>query len=145
MSGRPRVIALDLEGTLISNALSVFPRPGLAAFLETCRASAPAVVLFTAVSSARVSQIQHLLADEGAAPRWFATLPQVAWHGHVKDLAFVTPADPSQVLLVDDQEAYVAPGQREQWLPIREFAPPYPDDDRELERVAALIRSRTSG
>lgn len=30
---RPTVLALDLEGTLISNAMSQIPRPGLHAFL----------------------------------------------------------------------------------------------------------------
>jgi hypothetical protein len=33
---RISVLALDLEGTLISNAVSQFPRPGLLAFLECC-------------------------------------------------------------------------------------------------------------
>lgn len=62
-SSRPRVLALDLEGTLISNALSIFPRPGLRDFLEDCRASAPAIVLFTAVSASRVRTIQQLLVE----------------------------------------------------------------------------------
>jgi hypothetical protein len=30
------VVALNLEGTLISNAISAFPRPGLKLFIEMC-------------------------------------------------------------------------------------------------------------
>jgi hypothetical protein len=36
MKSKGIVIALDLEGTLISNAVSQFPRPGLYSFLEYC-------------------------------------------------------------------------------------------------------------
>ena len=43
------VIALDLEGTLISNAISQIPRPGLNKFLELCRSITNRVVIFTAV------------------------------------------------------------------------------------------------
>ena len=49
------VLALDLEGTLISNAMSCIPRPGLFAFLEGCREMFARVVLFTAVLEARVA------------------------------------------------------------------------------------------
>jgi hypothetical protein len=34
MEKRIKVLALDLEGTLISNAMSQIPRPGLYDFLE---------------------------------------------------------------------------------------------------------------
>jgi hypothetical protein len=40
-------IALDLEGTLISNAVRSFPRPGLSAFLDFCQAHFERVVLFS--------------------------------------------------------------------------------------------------
>lgn len=38
---RPTILALDLEGTLISNAISQIPRPGLKTFLEDMRAREP--------------------------------------------------------------------------------------------------------
>ena len=44
-----RILALDLEGTLISNAASRFPRPGLFALLEAVKGLFEEVVLFTAV------------------------------------------------------------------------------------------------
>lgn len=74
----PRIIALDLEGTLISNAMSIIARPGLADFLDMCRACAERLVLFTAVSPPRVVMIQQVLCEEGAAPPWFSEIPQVA-------------------------------------------------------------------
>jgi hypothetical protein len=53
--------ALDLEGTLISNAVSQFPRPGLFIFLEYCHQNFVGVasrfetrlVIFTAVNEVR--------------------------------------------------------------------------------------------
>ncbi len=64
----PTVIALDLEGTLISNASSCFVRPGLSEFLEFCRASFARVVVFTAVREPRVRFILRRLAEEGDIP-----------------------------------------------------------------------------
>jgi hypothetical protein len=46
-------IALDLEGTLISNAVSQFPRPGLFTFLEYCHQNFDRSVVFTAVNEVR--------------------------------------------------------------------------------------------
>jgi hypothetical protein len=54
-------IALDLEGTLISNAVSQFPRPGLFTFLEYCHQNFVGVashfetrlVIFTAIDEVR--------------------------------------------------------------------------------------------
>jgi predicted HAD superfamily phosphohydrolase YqeG len=50
-------IALDLEGTLISNAVSQFPRPGLFAFLEYCYQNFVRLVIFTAVNEVRFRSI----------------------------------------------------------------------------------------
>jgi hypothetical protein len=51
-------IALDLEGTLISNAVSQFPRPGLFTFLEYCHKSFDRLVIFTAVNEVRFRSIK---------------------------------------------------------------------------------------
>jgi NLI interacting factor-like phosphatase len=46
-------IALDLEGTLIYNAVSQFSRPGLFTFLEYCHQNFNRLVIFTAVDEVR--------------------------------------------------------------------------------------------
>jgi len=140
----PRVIALDLEGTLISNAVSVFPRPGLHAFLEFCRAAFEKVVLFSTVRPERLRAITQSLCDEGSTPPWFAAVERVEWSGPTKDLRFVVGFEPPEVLLVDDQERYVAPAQKGQWIPVAEFAPPYSSDDSELARIQNEILRRIS-
>jgi NLI interacting factor-like phosphatase len=54
-------IALDLEGTLISNAVSQFPRPGLFTFLEYCHENFDRLVMFTAVNEVRFRSIARIL------------------------------------------------------------------------------------
>src|SRR5690606_39462147 len=65
------VIALDLEGTLISNAMSQLPCPGLYGFLEGCRSICNRVVMFTTVNEVTFREIAALLVAEGTAPSWF--------------------------------------------------------------------------
>jgi hypothetical protein len=61
------VLALDLEGTLISNAMSQIPRPGLANFLTRCAEIFPRIVMFTTVKEDRFRRIARLLVDEKVA------------------------------------------------------------------------------
>jgi hypothetical protein len=63
----------------------------------------------------------------------------------VKDLSFVRDAAVEEVLLVDDQERYVVPAQRSQWIPIAEWDAPYSREDRELERARGAIEARLRG
>ena len=58
-------LALDLEGTLISNAMSQIPRPGLNDFLVRSRALFDRVVIYTAVAESRFRGIAAQLAAEG--------------------------------------------------------------------------------
>ncbi len=44
------VLALDLEGTLISNAMSQIARPGLRNFLEFCGRTFSRIVIYTALA-----------------------------------------------------------------------------------------------
>ena len=136
------VLALDLEGTLISNAVTQFPRPGLIDFLEQCRALVPRVVMYTTVREHRFRAIAATLVAEGSAPAWFQTMEYVDWEGATKDLAFIRGADLSRTLLVDDCADYVHPGQEENWLPIGQFAPPYAEEDGELSRLVSVLRER---
>jgi hypothetical protein len=141
LSIRIRVIALDLEATLISSAVSQFPRPHLFDFLTGCRKLVERVVIFTTVDEARFRTIAELLVQEGHAPPWFGSLEYIDWSGKVKDLSFVPLAHIEEVVLVDDVELYVQPSQRAQWISIRGFEPPG-NDDMELPRVLQELQMR---
>ena len=141
-----RVLALDLEGTLISETIGVFPRPGLYDFLEWCDRHFERVVLYTCVSEEHARDIARRLADEQIVPAWFQDIEYVDWEGTYKNLRFVEGAEPHEVLLVDDKRIFIPPEQKAQWIPIPSFLDPYPDDDAELDRVrerliAACARS----
>ncbi|SEK98958.1 NLI interacting factor-like phosphatase [Variovorax sp. YR750] len=136
------VLALDLEGTLISNAMSQIPRPGLAEFLTRCAELFPRIVMFTTVKEERFRKIARLLVDEKVAPTWFADMEYITWQGETKDLQFVPGVDPHQVLLVDDFEKYVHPGQETQWLQVEHFDYPYSSEDRGLAEVFDALAAR---
>ncbi len=96
---RETVIALDLEGTLISNAVSQFPRPGLYSFLEFCHRTFERVYLYTAVRDAVCEAILQTLASENSAPDWFLDVPLVQWNREFKDLSNTPCNDQSQKLV----------------------------------------------
>lgn len=138
---RPTILALDLEGTLISNAVSQIPRPGLRDFLDYVRVSFDEVVLFTTVPRDNALRIASLLAEEEHAPGWFAEARYVEWKGPSKDLRFVSPRL-GQVLLLDDHNPYVHPDQLLFWVEAPLFASPYPTDDRGLRISRRRIEER---
>jgi hypothetical protein len=139
MQARLEVLALDLEGTLISNAVSQIARPGLHEFLEFCGQAVSRVVLYTAVPERTVRQVAENLVAEGAAPAWFQNVECVEWNGRTKDLAVIPGVGVERVILVDDYEGYVMPEQRDRWIPIRVYAAPYAADDSELQRVKQVL------
>jgi hypothetical protein len=139
---RETVLALDLEGTLISNAVSQFPRPGLHAFLVFCRDHFERVYLYTAVRDAVGEAIVRTLVCENSAPEWFLDVPFVRWSHDRKDLNHIPNARPCDCLLLDDNRDYVVDDQLAQWIPIAKFEAPYSDTDRELERVQLVIFDR---
>lgn len=134
---KPTVLALDLEGTLISNAISQIPRPGLYKFLLDVQSQFNQLVMFTTVPEDRFRTIAELLGREGSAPTWFAGLNYVQWRGQTKDLRLAAPCL-GQALLLDDHRPYVHPGQEHLWIQIPLFASPYPSDDDGL--VVAFLR-----
>jgi len=140
---RPTVLALDLEGTLISNAISQIPRPGLRRFLEEVRSEFERLVLFTTVPKDRVRAIATLLQSEGSVPAWFPELQYIEWSGKTKDLRCVSPVIGS-ALLLDDHGPYVHPGQRHLWVEIPLFGSPYPSDDDGLRVASLRLRERVS-
>ncbi|MCU1110795.1 hypothetical protein JAK69_13715 [Stenotrophomonas maltophilia] len=146
---RPNILALDLEGTLISNAVSQIPRPGLRDFLDYAGTTFDEVVLFTTVPRHMSLRIALLLAEEGHVPGWFTEVRNVEWTGPTKDLRFVSPIL-GQALLLDDHRPYIHRGQHKFWVEAPLFASPYLSDDSGLqvsqrrigERVSLLSSSR---
>ena len=131
------VLALDLERTLIDDALSGRPRPGLATFLSFCHERFGRVVMFTTVGEADARDVLTDLAERGhVPPDLLARLEYVGWCGEHKDLAFVPNAALGEVLLVDDDGGWVRPDQRDRWVPI---APWDGGPDGELARVRAVL------
>ena len=138
------VLALDLEGTLISNAMSQISRPGLYEFLEFCGHAFPRVVAYTSVSEDRFRRISRTLVDAWAAPEWFSDVEYIVWDGKTKDLRRIPGADPARTAIVDDYGPYIHPAQRERWVKIWPFEAPYSDNDRELSRVRLILEGKSS-
>lgn len=133
-------VALDLEGTLIFHALDARPRTGLASFLEFCDRHFERVAVFTTVDESVAWEVVDDLADGGHVPsRLLARLEFVDWSGEYKDLRFIANVEPAQVLLVDDDAAWVHPDQRDQWIAVRAWNG---EPDRELSRVRSEMERR---
>ncbi|HEL3178990.1 TPA: hypothetical protein UME25_001094 [Stenotrophomonas maltophilia] len=128
---RPTILALDLEGTLISNAVSQIPRSGLYEFLEYAQGQFDELVMFTTVDEVRFRRIAALLVSEGKVPDWFAQLAYTTWSGRTKDLTYVSPTL-GEALLFDDHVAYVHPGQEPLWVEVPLFDSPYLAEDEGL-------------
>ncbi|MBK0052670.1 NIF family HAD-type phosphatase [Stenotrophomonas sp. S39] len=138
---QPSILALDLEGTLISNAVSQIPRPGLYPFLVAVRERFERLVIYTTVPEPAFRKIASLLVAEGSAPDWFAHLPYVAWSGATKDLSNISTSL-GQALLLDDHQAYVHPGQEEYWIEVELFGAPYKPSDCGLAAALDQIKKR---
>lgn len=137
-TNRKPLLCLDVEGTLISNAVSQIPRPGLYEFLEGLSRICD-LALYTSVSRERLQSIQDVLIQERAVPSWFRELPTFHPEGNLKFKANCRRHD---AVLLDDQATVIAPGERDWWIPIEEFLPPYSMDDQGLAKAFADIQSR---
>jgi hypothetical protein len=139
----PKVLALDLERTLIDNALSSQPRPGLFDFLAFCDKHFNRIVLFTTVEEADAREVIEGLARSGHIPAGLmARLEYVDWRGEYKDLGFVRGADPTEILLVDDDAGWVRPDQRDRWVRVAAWDG---GADSELPRVRAVLERWLAG
>ncbi|MGY8767866.1 MAG: NIF family HAD-type phosphatase [Pirellulales bacterium] len=136
------VIALDLEGTLISNAVSQFARPGLFKFLAWCEDHFEVVYIYSAVRDSKCHEIVYNLISQNLAPKWLENTQFVQWDRELKDLRNITGATLDTCLIVDDNRDYIREDQRHQWIEIKKWSPPYLDTDRELERTQGLIEAR---
>ena len=134
-----RVLALDLERTLVDNAFSGRPRPGLRSFLTFCQGRFERVVMFTTVEEADAREVLAELNRIGKfPPGLFDRLEFVNWCGEYKDLAFISGATSDEIVLIDDDAGWVRPDQRARWIPISPWDGG-PDD--ELDRVRMVLES----
>jgi hypothetical protein len=135
-----RVLALDLERALISDANSALPRPGLAEFLVFCHERFARVVLFTTVEEPDARAVIDELVERACVPTELAErLEYVDWCGEYKDLTFVSDVLTEEVLLVDDDAGWIRPDQQDRWIAI---APWDGGPDEELLRVQRVLMER---
>ena len=132
-----KVLALDLERTLVSDARTGEPRPGLLDFLAFCHERFGRLALFTTVGEADAREVLGELDRAGYLPPGFlARLEYVDRGGEFEDLGFVPDARPDDVLLVDDDAGWIRPDQRGRWIPI---AACDGGEDGELRRVRTVL------
>jgi hypothetical protein len=137
-----KIIALDLEGTLIASANNPVPRPGLYQFLQWCKKNFKQVVIYTCVDEPIFRSIANKLVINEAVPSWFREIKYVEWDGMIKDLYNIDGIEPEQAIIVDDMEIFISENQKSQWIEIKTFDFPYPEDDNEFIRVANAIREK---
>lgn len=138
-----KVLALDLERTLIDDALSGRPRPGLSEFLSFCDEQFGRVAVYTTVEEADAREVLTDLDRAGhLPPGLLARLEYIDWCGEYKDLAFVPSAAPDEVVLVDDDARWVRPDQRDHWVQVAAWDG---GPDGELVRVRAVLERWLSG
>jgi len=127
-----RTLVLDIEGTLISNAVSIIPRNGLFEFLDFVYTKFERIVVMTALRESKFREIAGILCQEGYAPVWFVNLEWIPWNEQVdggevnqyKNLKLVQD-EISEVYIIDDMEIYIEPSQKSQWIPIKSLKSPY--------------------
>ena len=133
------MIALDLEASLIDNAMMGNPRPGLFSFLEFCIEHFDRISLLTTVDEDDAREVIHDLIDAGKIPGEFANVEYIDWQGEHKDLRYAKNASPDQILFLDDDRGWVHPEQLDRWIPILPWTS---GDDSELEKTKLLILDR---
>jgi hypothetical protein len=139
-----KVLALDLEGTLVDDARSARARPGLRAFLAFCHEQFARVAVFTGVETTAAREVLERLAHTGHVPAELLDgIEYIEWSGEYKDLEFVSDAAPGDVLLVDDDAGWVRPDQRAQWIAVAGWDGRGPDF--ELARVRTVLERRLAG
>lgn len=153
-----KVLALDLESTLITNVIHKRARPGLKDFLQFCLDSFEKVIIY---SGAGPESVQLALAELGGAgliPDDFLARTEIfTVEGWYKNLNVIKGYDLEEILIVDDYEDYIQPDQKSQWIPIQPYhrshdedrwieskahAPDPDDPDSELQRIQKILKER---
>lgn len=137
--GHIKVLALDLEYTLTTEAEIGWPRPGLYNFLKTVKTMFDRVVIFTAVSEKVFRGVARNLVNQKEAPRFFEKLEVINWpRAGKKNLSYASEK-PRQVLIVDDHKGYINPSELFQWIPIQAYQSVHYHYDFELNKVLGII------
>jgi hypothetical protein len=118
-----KVLALDLEGTLIASALNPIPRPGLYQFLEWCKSRFKRIVIYTSVEENKFRSVAGILVKNNMVPPWFKDMDYIEWDGMLKDLYNIDGIAPEQAILVDDAEIFILENQKSQWIEIKQDDP----------------------
>ncbi len=138
-----KVLALDLERTLIDDALSARPRPGLRDFLAFCDESFTRVAIYTTVEETDAREVIDELAREGHVTQaLLARLEYIDWSGEHKDLAYVPGVAAEEVVLVDDDAGWIRPDQRGSWVAIKPWDG---GPDGELPRIRSILQALVAG
>jgi hypothetical protein len=137
------VITLDLEGTLISSAVSQFPRPYVRQFLDFCLSTGKKLMWLTAVNPEKVQGIVQLLAEEGYFPEAALDIEHVEWIGRsaFKDLE-LTGYPPEQVVAIDDWKPIYLPEHHSQVIQVECFQAPYSELDEGLLAAQRQLATR---
>jgi len=135
-----QLLALDLEATLVDDALNANPRPGLYRFLSFCDESFPRVSLLTTVDEDSARDVLEQLADNRDAPSSLVDrIGYINWDGQFKDLRNVSDVALTDILFVDDDRGWIHPEQLGQWIHIDAW---HGGADDELARVQNELASR---
>jgi hypothetical protein len=134
-----KVLALDLEGTLIASASNPIPRPGLYEFLEWCKSRFKRIVIYTCVEEKKFRFLAGELVKNKFVPSWFEYIDYIEWDLMIKDLYNIDGITPKQAIIIDDAEIFIYDDQKSQWIEIKPFEFPYPSDDSEFSRVSNII------
>lgn len=134
-----KVLALDLERTLIDDALRGSPRPGLEDFFAFCEERFRRIVIFTTVEESDARQVLSGLSDAGyLSASLHSRLEYIDWTGEYKDLRFIPGVPPADVIFVDDDCGWIRPDQRNQWVKILAWDG---GPDTELSRIRLILES----
>jgi len=130
--GDPVAISLDLEGTILTNALEAHPRPGLAEFMDWCHRRFDRIFVYTCVERRVTEDILAKLVYEGAIDAEVVDrMEYVEWSrgfdGARKDLrrcAFPVECN----VILDDMPLWIVPDQRHRWVPAPDYNEADPTD-----------------
>ena len=144
-----KILALDIEGTLISNAVSIFPRNYLYKFLEYVNTKFDRIVIMTCLEQRKFREVANILCKNYEAPSWFENLEYIHWKifqtidwyssqpEFYKSLKFINE-DISNSWIIEDMGKYICPGEESQWIPIKSFERPY-KKDKEFKRIMKIL------